>query len=171
MLRKVHLRRRRLSAILVLGALVASVGVLTASAGADSSPGPTVVTFSATKASPPTSPVGGASPQATITCNLTIDNPHKSTHVPETVNVVSNVTCDNVVSSISITTKLFRAGIQVASSNSFGAEVFMLNGNAAVNCVNGEYGGTADATVVFPPGYSPPSESGHVASPVVNITC
>ena len=171
MFRNEHLRHRRLSVILALAAVFAAVGVLTASAGADSSPGPTVITFSATKASPPTSPVVGASPQATITCNLTIDDPHKSTHVPETVNVVSHVTCDNVVSSISITTKLFRGGIQVASSNSFGAEVFMLNGNAAANCVNGEYGGTADATVVFPPGYEPPSESGHVASSVVNITC
>lgn len=170
MFSKARFYRRRLLAVSFLLAALLVVGALSASAGADSSPGPAVISFSATKLPPAT---GGASSQAgsTITCNLTIDNPHNSTHVPETVNVVSHVTCDNVVSSISITTKLFRAGIQVASSNSFGAEVFTLNGNAAVNCANGPYGGTADATVVFPPGYTPPSESGHVASSVVNITC
>ena len=118
-------------------------------------------------------PQGGVSPQVAgyIHCNVTIDNPHNSGHNPGNVNVVSHVTCDNIVSSIAITTRLFRSGIQVASTPAYRADFNFLNGNAAVSCLNASYGGVADVTVVFPPGYTPASGSTTVGTPVVPITC
>ena len=59
----------------------------------------------------------------------------------------------------------------MASTLVFRLDWISLNGNAAVSCLNASYGGVADVTVVFPPGYTPTSASTTVGSPVVPITC
>lgn len=109
--------------------------------------------------------------QTTITCTLAIQNPHNSSHVPGTVNVVATWTCTAPVSSLSISVQLFLNGVQVASGANSNAGQAFLQGNAATTCVPGEYFGTASGTVVFPPGFVPPSGSGSVGSPTVLITC
>ncbi len=106
-----------------------------------------------------------------INCTAKINDPHGSSHVGGTVNVTDTVTCDGIVSSIAVTTKLFRSGIQVNSQNSFKIDTFIGGGNAAAPCLTAGYGGTADVTVAFPPGYTPAFESAHLASPVFFITC
>jgi hypothetical protein len=108
--------------------------------------------------------------QSTITCTLSIDNPHKSTHVPTTVNVVAHWVCTAPVSSLSMTVRLFRGSTQVGQGSSSNSGQATLNGNAAANCVNGSYHGTATGTVVFPPGYTPSSSTLNVTSNTVSIT-
>jgi hypothetical protein len=108
--------------------------------------------------------------QSTITCTLSIDNPHKSTHVPTTVNVVAHWVCTAPVSSLSMTVRLFRGSTQVGQGSSSNSGQATLNGNAAANCVNGSYHGTATGTVVFPPGYTPSSSTLNVVSNTVSIT-
>ena len=116
---------------------------------------------------------GGASPQAgsSITCTISIDNPHKSTHVPTTVNVVShwNLRCDRAEANTR------HQAVPRSATSRFGTfrgerVPSVLNGNAAASCVNGQYLGEATGTVVFPLGYNPPSGSaGPVDSGVVPI--
>jgi hypothetical protein len=108
----------------------------------------------------------------TINCTVTIDNAHKSTHVPETVNVESHVGCDNFVSTIRIDTYLWRAGVKVAGKTVNGSLLPFLHGNASTACSNAPWGGTAHAHVVPPIGYSPPYGDADVSSPsITNITC
>jgi hypothetical protein len=109
--------------------------------------------------------------QQTISCTLSIGNPHKSTHVPGTVNVVATWTCTAPVSSLSMTVRLFRNGVRVAQRSFSNSGRSFLSGNAAASCVSGNYRGNATGTVVFPPGYEPPSSTLFVRSPLKSITC
>ena len=75
-----------------------------------------------------------------------------------------------IVQKLTLDTKLYRGVQQVGSGHSEGTGTFVLNGNAAASCVNGQYLGEATGTVVFPLGYNPPSGSaGPVDSGVVPI--
>jgi hypothetical protein len=54
--------------------------------------------------------------ESLITCAVTIDNPHASSHVPGNVNVVSHIDCGGFpMTSLSLSTKLWRAGYVVGS--------------------------------------------------------
>ena len=159
---------RRCVAAAVVAAFTAFAGVSgAASAGSHSSRQAATATVTLKLLQPAAADVA----QQTITCTLSIDNPHKSTHVPTTVNVVAHWACTAPVASLSLSVKLYRGVVQVGSGNSSNAGQAALNGNAAANCVNGQYLGTATGTVVFPPGYTPQSSTRSVQSPVVSITC
>jgi len=109
---------RRAVVRLTLLLIVSAVTIFAVSAQAfarpssiSAGPAPTVassgaITLSASRSAPQD---GGVSPQlgTQINCNVSIDNPHNSGHNPGTVNVVSHVACDSIVSSIAITTRLF----------------------------------------------------------------
>jgi len=165
--------RSRLSCALLVAFI--AVAVVAAGTTAASQPSPQPVssggTFVFTRTAPPAA--GTASPQVAgqIQCSLTVDNPHPSSHNPGQVNVVSHVSCDSLVDNIALTTKLFRAGIQVASNNDQDFDLPFLNGQANATCLTARYGGTADTTVTAPPGYSPPYETGHVTGTVVQVNC
>lgn len=105
-----------------------------------------------------------------INCWLTIDNPHNSSHVNGNVNVVSHISCDGAMTSLTLDTKLLRGGVQVASGHAQIAGSPFLNGNAAKACVNASYQGTAHGSLVPPLGYVGPA-SGDVNTPVISITC
>ena len=112
-------------------------------------------------------------PATTITCTLTIDNPHHSTHVPGTANVVSGVSCGAPVSSIELTIYLFDfthgRGEEDEFSNVGAAS---LSGNVAIDpCESGDYEGLAETTVTWPPGYTPSPQTWDEESPVVPISC
>ena len=150
-----HVTVRRsvfLFALVGLSACLATLGLPgTGSAGAGD---PQSFTVTAVRTS---TGQGGASPQAesSITCTISIDNPHKSTHVPTTVNVVSHWNCDAIVQKLTLDTKLYRGVQQVGSGHSEGTGTFVLNGNAAASCVNGQYLGEATGTSRIPPGLQP----------------
>ena len=98
--------------------------------------------------------------------------PHKSTHVPGTVNVVTVVTCTAPVPQINIRAALYRNGILVKDSgqkavyNSPSAQ-----NNAAVTCSNGSYQGWGSFGVLFPPGYVPQTGTGSDWGSVASTTC
>ena len=115
---------------------------------------------------------GGAAAASLISCTVKADNPHTSTHVPETVNFVTTTTCDSIVQSITTDTKLYRGVSQVGSGHNLSTGTFTSSGNAASqSCVNGQYLGTATVTVVPPIGYAPSSATANVSNGPVPITC
>lgn len=112
-------------------------------------------------------------PDITITCTLNVQNPHNSSHVAGTVNVVATITCDAPVSALAINVGLYFNGALVASSGPVtNAGSAFIQGNAAVPCANGTYTGGATGAVIFPAGFSPPSGTWpEVFGNTVSITC
>lgn len=102
------------------------------------------------------------------------DNPHKSTHVPGTINVIVNVTCTEPVTQITIRGGFYYNGAltYVGPSKSFSGKA-TASTNAAVPCKSGYYQGYISYSVKFPPGYEPPTGGGSGADNpnVVKITC
>lgn len=107
----------------------------------------------------------------TITCSYNVNYPHRSGHVPGTINVTANTSCSAPVSSISMDVGLALDWTLVGAQRFSNSGKSFLDGNAAVPCVSGYYRGIATTTVVFPPGYNPPTGSGTVLSPEVSIIC
>ena len=108
-----------------------------------------------------------------ILCTVSIDNPHNSSHVGGTVNVVSHISCSpgSLMALLSLDTQLWRSGGQVAANHGQVAGFYWLDNNAAVGCVSGGYVGNATARLTPPPGYTPASASATVSSPLVTIAC
>lgn len=114
-----------------------------------------------------------AAPQSVINCEENIQYPHKSTHVPENVNVVGTITCSAPVSELVLNVGLYYNGVLIAQSGSVTAYgTTFVQANAATRCRNGTYGGGAHGYVYFPPGYEPPvGQLPVVFSPNITITC
>jgi hypothetical protein len=161
--------RRRPSAVLALALITLVLPfAVPASVSADSGPGPKTVTVTAVPIAQP----GQVAPATPITCTITIDDPHISSHNPENVNVVSHWSCTASVQSLSLTTTLYLGVVQVAQTTATKYNSYFQNSNAAASCANGSYLGSASGTIVFPPGYVPQTETaGPVWSDVVPITC
>jgi hypothetical protein len=107
---------------------------------------------------------------AQILCLLKIDNAHASSHALGQANIVSHVTCDSGVDNITLTTRLIRAGVTVATntvSTVVPGQAF-LNGQANAPCSNTTWGGTASA-VISSAGYT--TGSGSVTANVVSVVC
>jgi hypothetical protein len=125
-------------------------------------------TFTAVRSAP----ASDAAAAQVITCTQVTQNPHKSTHVPGTVNVVTVLTCTAPVPQINIRAALYRGGALVRDSgqksvyNSRTAQH-----NAAVTCVNGTYQGWGSTGILFPPGYVPPTGTTSDWGNAVSITC
>jgi hypothetical protein len=116
--------------------------------------------------------ISGGAAGRTIVCTPNVQNPHNSSHVKGTVNVVVTLKCTSAVSSISIRAALYRNGHLVAQSgvrtvrNTSSAQ-----NNAAKACQSGTYVGWMAYVVVFPPGYVPPTGSSSGFGRSVKITC
>lgn len=132
---------------------------------AQSDPPPTI-TITGTS---PTPDFSGSGPTL-ITCNVSAANPHNSGHVGGTVNFVASTSCDAPVSSIVQTITLFWDGYLQSSKSQSNSGEASLSGNVAAACTSGGWQGSVTTTVVFPPGYVPPSDTGS-ASNVQEITC
>jgi len=107
-----------------------------------------------------------------ITCTPNVQNPHNSTHVGGTVNVVVTLSCTSAVPYISIRAALYRNGALVKDSGAkavYGS-AFAQN-NAAVTCSSATYQGWMSYYVEFPPGYSPASGASSGFGNSVYITC
>jgi len=100
---------------------------------------------------------GPASTTASISCSLTIDYPHASSHVPENANVVAHWRCTAPVSSLEMDVQLYYGPFEVGTGHSANCCSSSLNGNAAASCLTGTYYGYVQGTAVSPPGYTPPS--------------
>lgn len=109
---------------------------------------------------------------ADITCNPNVQHPHKSTHVPGTVNVVVTVTCTAPVTEIRITAGLYRDGSLISQSpiTPFSFTSFA-QANAATSCQDGTYQGWMDYDVTWPPDYEEVAPPGPGYGAAVSITC
>lgn len=106
-----------------------------------------------------------------VGCHFQVDRPHKSTHVPGTVNVVAWIRCNRPVDRIEMTLGLALNGVELKSGNFSNSGSLYLQGNVAVPCVSGTYNGAAVATVTFSPGSLPRTGNGHAGSGNVEIIC
>lgn len=106
-----------------------------------------------------------------ITCNAVSDYPHKSTHVPGTVNVIGRGVCDYPVGAIDVVTGLFRGYTVVGTGSRYQTNVASLSASAATPCVSGSYIGVADVIFYAPPGYSPAYLHLVNQSIPISITC
>jgi hypothetical protein len=110
-------------------------------------------------------------PIAIAGCHFQVDKPHKSTHVPGTVNVVGWIQCNRPVERIEMTLGLALNGVELKSATFANTGSAYLQGNVAVPCVSGTYNGAAVARVTFPPGSFPRIGNGHAGSGNVSIIC
>ena len=159
---------RRLGAVLAAALTIAAAGLLSA-APATAAPAKDRATVRLTVSS-----VAGdarsADLQQVITCTLTVHNPHKSSHVPGTIEVTSQVQCTAPVAKIVQKLGLYRTHLVGWNSDSnTGVAVHKIKTTAP--CLNGSYDALGLATVYFPPGYNPPSGSLGAWSPAVSIVC
>ena len=99
------------------------------------------------------------------------NNPHRSTHVPGTVNATTTVTCTYTVEKISIGQALYRGGWIVRSSSATSTWRTNARSNAAVTCASGSYQNDSTAVVTFPLGYAPRILSGGDRSARLSIRC
>lgn len=153
----------------LLGVTIALAVATSANAGAPPAPttdGPPTVTVTATPQA-----TGRASVESVITCTLQINNPHKSTHVPGTINVTATWGCSSIVAELDIEIYLYLGGILVGDGSSSGEATANLQANAYSGCTSGTYQGIADGRVVFPAGYTPPTQFTTVHSGSVFISC
>jgi hypothetical protein len=146
-------------AILATLATLATLGVAPAVASANQLSDP-VVDRSSSKTARAASP---------IVCQPVLHNPHKSTHVPGTVNVVGDVTCTAPVAEIKLMVAIYYNGALTNQSpfTSFPHTAFAQN-NAAADCQDGTWRGWVYTTVTFYSGYVG-SSSGF--GPTADITC
>jgi hypothetical protein len=117
----------------------------------------------------------GVGPQVStpvITCSANVQNPHNSSHVNGTVNVVVTLLCTATVPQINIRAALYRNGVLVKDSGqrTINNNVVAQN-NAAEPCHNATYQGWMSYGVLFPPGYTPQTGASSGFGNVVNIIC
>jgi hypothetical protein len=94
----------------------------------------------------------------TINCELKVQYPHRSTHVPRTVNVVAILKCDRAMSGLKIKVRLYKNGHVYKTSGWKANNVrASIQGNAGRRCVKkSHYQGEAWAYAWPPAGYTPP---------------
>lgn len=112
-----------------------------------------------------------AAQTVTITCQVQVQYPHNSTHVPGTVNVVGTTRCDAPIASIVLSLVLLKEAQPVGrgiSGRIVGAEAQV---NAAAPCSPGLYTGLMAFWLVFPPGFFPPTAINLLSSPPIPIVC
>lgn len=122
-------------------------------------------------ASAATSPPAAASAPLATTCRAQVQNPHASTHVPGTMNVVATASCTASVPHIALFVTLYDNGAYASSGAN---DVYFTSSdsvNAATLCRLGHYYyATAKAEIWFPSG--PPQWTNVVNSPtVLNDSC
>jgi hypothetical protein len=149
----------RVSVIALVG-LCASLGLFAPAASAATHP-------SATAAS---SSVSLRKAANVIYCSINVDNPHHSTHSPETAGSQAQVTCSAPVTSIRMSIALYWSGYSQGSHTEQANGKSSLEFGYYVACTSGGWQATASALIKAPPGYSPASVD-LTQSKVAKVTC
>lgn len=131
---------------------------------------------------------GAAIPAATsesITCTMSVHTPHDSGHVGGTVNVTGDITCRNEagtktnVSSLKISLQLYKQVCDPSCSwtpygspgNAHNAGKYVVSTNSAGPCTPGKYEGSGTGSIVFPPGFEPPTGTVGKTGPSASVDC
>jgi hypothetical protein len=121
-----------------------------------------LIAFGATAA--PAATARPAAATATINCTIHVQNPHNSTHVPGTINVVATVNCTAAVAHIALFVTLYKNGAYAGSGANDVYFTASDSENAAAGCTIGQYYyATASAEIWYPSG--PPQWTNVVNSP------
>jgi hypothetical protein len=156
--------------------------MMTSSAQADEpipGPVPPPITFTAAPASGSGATSAPQAAAAAIVCKFQVQDPHNSTHVGGTVNVVATVSCVPAAESLSIRVTLYKVvcdpgcsqvpyGVTGSAKNVGKATI---QANSAASCSSGDYFGVSYATIVAPPGFTPPSANVSGSGRTVAISC
>jgi hypothetical protein len=159
---------RKLAAVSVATAALATPLALHAPANAAAVPAPSPSTAAA-------KPAGGASAAAVIRCQIRTFNPHYSHHAhaqtKHRVNVTAKIQCTSRVAGLQIKVRLLKNGRAYKTTGwKRNAGKAYISFNAARRCVkNQRYQGEAWGIVAFPPRYVPPVARIYDKSPVVII--
>jgi hypothetical protein len=113
----------------------------------------------------------GTSTQSAVTCTIAIYNPHKSTHVPGTINVVATIICSSIVASLDLDIYLYRGSTLVGDGSTSNEARSAVQANAYSGCTSGYYHGEAFGFIIYPAGYTPWADGGWVYSNSVYIAC
>lgn len=97
----------------------------------------------------------GISVQIVITCTISVDNPHHSSHVDTTIRVFGRISCTAPVSSLASLLTLVKDGAIAASNSNSNAGAAALANAVVVPCINGAYIAVDEGLVIFPPGFVP----------------
>ncbi len=128
----------------------------------------------ATQTSGPHSLATGSGP-TTITCTLYANQRvHNSTHVGGTVNWVTTLSCTAPVAKIKVTPTLFPPipFAIITGAPAIETGVIGITTNVATTyCGNGNYHGSATATVTWPPNYTPSPQTWTATGNNYFITC
>jgi hypothetical protein len=162
---------RRPWACLALLVAFAYSGLAQTAYAATEDPGVQTITIEASVPSAGDEGTFVAAETITITCQVQVQYPHNSTHVPGMVNVVGTTKCDAPIASIVLSLVLLKEAQPVGrgiSGRIVGAEAQV---NAAAPCSPGLYTGLMAYWLVFPPGFFPPTAINLLSSPPIPIVC
>ena len=102
--------------------------------------------------------VARAAAGGAIVCDTNVQNPHRSTHFPETVNLIVVNWCSSFVYGIRMRAAIYFNHHKVADTGSvYRGDARVTDIKVAVTCRSGLYQGWGGASWYFPPGYHPPS--------------
>ena len=113
----------------------------------------------------------GPEPADIITCTVTVQNPHNSSHVKGTVNTIATIACTGAMSELAQYVGLYFNNVLVGESYNSNSGVASLTGNFATPCKSGTWMGASSYLQVPPAGYYPPYTKGEAVSNIVKITC
>lgn len=134
----------------------------------------TLETLSATRATSPFGP-DATGPGGVITCTMNVQYPHKSTHVPGTINIEVIATCvGGDPNELSVTASLYQPPPlkTIVGKTSTVYERPTASSNAAnTGCYSGTYQGHGAINVIFPAGYEPNPQQGSENGKAIKITC
>lgn len=111
---------------------------------------PSSVAITATRSRDSEGSTGPSALTDSIVCELQINNAHKSTHVPGTINITATWSCTAPVSSLAIAITLYRNDIYVSEGSNSNSGSSSLQANAYNGCDTGSYQGVAIGNVTFP---------------------
>lgn len=182
--------RRRLASLIASCLVVGLIGVSFAlQATAESSPPPPPPGHNhaspqplkiVAKADPPHGTLSSTSIHSqgggtTITCTPNVQNPHASSHVPGTMNVVATLNCDAIVPWMCVRVALWSDNNQTYVADStcivYQGEAWGYANAATTWCANGWYIGWGYFDVIFPPNYIPNEASSSGFGNWAYITC
>jgi hypothetical protein len=107
----------------------------------------------------------------TISCSLTVHDPHNSSHIPEFISANAVVSCTSPVAGLSTTVVLYGDGLPVGSASNSNGGAASLSTTVNTSCVDGQYEAVANTWVTFPPGYRPATAKLSKGSNLVSIVC
>lgn len=107
-----------------------------------------------------------------ITCTISFQDPHGSTHVGGTNNVVISTSCTSPVDVVRTFVTLYDyTNVRNKTGGSTAFNTRSAAANAALSCIPGTYQGQGEVDITFPSGFTPAVTSTTGAGRALYLTC